>query len=138
MSAVLQVAGDLRLLGLCSAAPHRVDPLARWAGATGELTEAYRSVRSSVVEPTLPNRWLFPHTPWQKHARTVAQMCPSGLPTRMLTGHQDLATVPVVERHLARGPRRDAVCGQGLDRAVDVVRRDQRHHPDAAVQGGLE
>src|SRR6478752_2441132 len=33
VSAVLQVAGDLRLLGFRSAAPHRVSPLARSAGA---------------------------------------------------------------------------------------------------------
>ena len=45
VSAVLQVAGDLRLLGFSSAAPHRVDPLALWAGARGK-TPWHRSDRS--------------------------------------------------------------------------------------------
>ena len=45
VSAVLQVAGDLRLLGFRSAAPHRVDPLALWAGATGKAPW-HRSDRS--------------------------------------------------------------------------------------------
>ena len=40
VSPVLQVACDLGLLRLRSAAPHRVDPLAHLAGAVGELPDA--------------------------------------------------------------------------------------------------
>jgi hypothetical protein len=39
VSPVLQVASDLRLLSLCSAAPHRVDPLSTWPGLSRRENE---------------------------------------------------------------------------------------------------
>src|SRR6476659_2073951 len=62
VSAVLQVAGDLRLLGFRSAAPHRVSPLARSAGARNLDGGAPGLLNSSLVGPTLPVARLFPHT----------------------------------------------------------------------------
>src|SRR5687768_15772077 len=48
VSPVLQVASDLRLLRLSSAAPHWVDPLAHLAGARGVTAAGARSDRSLV------------------------------------------------------------------------------------------
>src|SRR5690349_13529755 len=59
VSAVLQVASDLRLLGFCTAAPHRVSPLAHSAGAPVAPGLSQRV----LVSTTLPAGWLFPHTP---------------------------------------------------------------------------
>ena len=52
VSAVLQIAGNLGLLRLCTAAPHWVDPLARMAGAAmGSRSEL------TVRATTLTGRW---------------------------------------------------------------------------------
>ena len=55
--AVLQVAGDLRLLSLCSAAPHRVDPLAHSAGVTTvppDVQILWASTRTRASDPPSP------------------------------------------------------------------------------------
>ena len=55
VSAVLQVARDLRLLGFCSAAAHRVP---RTLAGAPWLPDYI----SFFVGTTLPAGWVFPHT----------------------------------------------------------------------------
>src|SRR4051812_11428854 len=77
-------------------------------------------------------------TPHPENGSKARASCPNGLPAGVLTGHQHLTAALVVEAYLPGCPGAHVVPGQGLDRSVDLIRRDERNHADAAVQRGLE
>src|SRR5690606_2810091 len=110
VSAVLQIAGNLGLLRLSSAAPHRVDPLAHLAGcyeATGR--------KSSSRGATVPARRSFPQM--GAHVDTMES---SRQPSRALAegsgavgaGERDRAGSTLGRGHLAGHPGGDLVAGQ--------------------------
>ena len=111
VSAVLQVAGDLRLLGFCSAAAHRVP---RTLAGAPWLPDYI----SFFVGTTLPAGWVFPHT-------RTASRSPSS-PARVLADQADGAAVgPAARRTPRRRPRRGS-------RTRRAARRPRRCRPGSS------